>query len=111
MTRFSVLLFCLLQTLCLAKQVSAVTFSDFNGANGITSAELLKKQGISIVRIDVPWSDIEKIKGRYNFEKYDKEIIAAKEAGFDVLPVLAYVPEWNKILKGKIGSPPLDISS
>ncbi|EOY4399453.1 TPA: hypothetical protein ACTW1W_000459 [Klebsiella michiganensis] len=111
MTRFSVLLFCLLQTLCLAKQASAVTFSDFNGANGITSAELLKKQGISIVRIDVPWSDIEKIKGRYNFEKYDKEIIAAKEAGFEVLPVLAYVPEWNKILKGKIGSPPLDISS
>lgn len=111
MARFSVLLFFILQALYLSKQASAVTFSDLNGSNGISSAELSKKQGISIIRIDVPWSDIESVKGHYNYAKYDDEIIAAKKLGYDVLPILAYVPDWNKSVKGKIGSPPLDSSS
>ncbi|WP_434639875.1 glycoside hydrolase family 39 [Klebsiella sp. I138] len=93
------------------KQVSAVTFSDFNGSNGMSSVVLLKEQGVSIIRIDIPWNDIEKTKGVYTFTKYDDEILAARKAGFDVLPVLAYVPEWNKRIKGQIGSPPSDYSA
>ncbi|HBY1083247.1 TPA: glycoside hydrolase family 39, partial [Klebsiella pneumoniae] len=77
----------------------------------MSSPELSKKQGISIIRIDVPWSEIESVKGNYDYTKYDNEIIRAKKLGYDVLPVLAYAPVWNKSIKGKIGSPPLETSS
>lgn len=107
----ALLIFSILQIFCLMKQASAVTFSDFNGSNGISSNALLKEQGVSMIRIDVPWNNIEQTRGVYTFTQYDNEILAARKAGFDVLPVLAYVPEWNKRIKGKIGSPPYDYAA
>ncbi|HBY9296094.1 TPA: hypothetical protein MJA02_12855 [Klebsiella pneumoniae] len=111
MGKLSVLVLLIVQAFYFSTQVSAVTFSDLNGSNGISSPELSKKQGISIIRIDVPWSEIESVKGNYDYTKYDNEIIRAKKLGYDVLPVLAYAPVWNKSIKGKIGSPPLETSS
>lgn len=63
MGKLSVLVLLIVQAFYFSTQVSAVTFSDLNGSNGISSPELSKKQGISIIRIDVPWSEIESVKG------------------------------------------------
>lgn len=90
---------------------AGVTFSDMNGSNGNVNKTLANEMGLSIARIDVSWNKIENIKGVYNWDASDKKILAIKDQGLQVLPVLAYTPEWNKILPNKVGSPPQEYSS
>lgn len=91
-----------------ALSVQAVTFSDFTGVNGITSDTFLKGMGVSVVRLDVSWRDTERIPGVYDWVATDRKIQALHQAGFQVLPMLAYAPVWNRRVAGSTGSPPVD---
>lgn len=86
----------------------AVTFSDLNGSNGDLNKSIANKMGISIVRLDIGWNHVEKSKGKYDWKNYDKKISAIQSKRLEVLPVLAYTPDWNKKYPNKIGSPPID---
>ncbi|HBT4817013.1 TPA: hypothetical protein MB325_001019 [Klebsiella quasipneumoniae subsp. quasipneumoniae] len=90
---------------------AAVTFSDMNGSNGDVDKLLADEMGLSIVRIDLSWNKVESTKGVYGWDAYDKKILSIKNKGIQVLPVLAYTPEWNKVYPNKVGSPPHDYSS
>ncbi|WP_407289920.1 beta-galactosidase [Raoultella planticola] len=87
---------------------ASTTFSSINGSNGDLDSRLANEMGVSIVRVDVSWSQIEKVKGVYDWHIYDKRIKNIKNKGLQVLPVLAYTPEWNRVYPGKTGSPPRD---
>lgn len=94
--------------LILALPVHAVTFSDFTGVNGITSSTFLRGMGVSMVRLDISWRDTERIPGVYDWAATDRKILSLRQAGFQVLPMLAYAPVWNRRLAGSTGSPPVD---
>ncbi len=52
--------------------------------------ELIDKAGFGFVRMDFPWSDIERQKGVYNFSKQENLVKALAAQGIFVLAVLAY---------------------
>src|SRR6266516_5272292 len=53
-------------------------------------AEMITKAGFGFVRIDFPWSDIERQKGVYNFSIQENLVKALAEQGILALAVLAY---------------------
>src|SRR5205814_529329 len=52
--------------------------------------EMINKAGCGFVRIDFPWSDIERQKGVYDFSIQENLVNALTEQGIFVLAVLAY---------------------
>lgn len=98
----------LLSFLLVAFPAHTVTFSDFTGVNGITAGTYLERMGVSMVRFDISWRDIERIPGVYDWAVTDKKMQLLRQAGFAVLPMLAYVPVWNRRIAGSTGSPPVD---
>ncbi|HHG8774833.1 TPA: beta-galactosidase [Raoultella planticola] len=90
---------------------ASTTFSSINGSNGDLDIRLANEMGVSIVRLDVSWNQIEKVKGVYDWHIYDQRIKNIKNKGLLVLPVIAYTPKWNQIYPEKIGSPPKDYLS
>lgn len=86
----------------------AVTFSDFTGVNGVTSDTFLRGMGVSMVRFDVSWRDTERIPGVYDWTATDRKMQSLRQAGFQVLPMLAYAPTWNRRIAGRTGSPSVD---
>lgn len=101
----------LLILLCFSAANASITFSDMNGSNGDINKTLSDEMGLSIVRLDVAWNKIERTKGVYDWSEYDKKILTIRKQGLQVLPVLAYTPEWNRLVPNKIGSPPKNYSS
>lgn len=98
----------LIALLLSAPPAQAVTFNDFTGVNGVTSDTFLKGMGVSIVRFDISWRDIERIPGVYDWAATDQKMQLLYQAGFQVLPMLAYAPVWNRQVTGSTGSPPVD---
>ena len=88
-----------------------VTFSDFSGVNGVTSDTFLRQMGVSVVRFDISWRDIERIPGVYDWAATDRKVQALHQSGFQILPLLAYTPAWNRLIAGSTGSPPIDYSA
>lgn len=57
--------------------------------------ELIKDLGVSIIRLDFAWPEIETKKGRYNFEKIDRIVCLCRKNGIQILGVLGYSPPWS----------------
>jgi len=70
---------------------------------------LMKEAGVSWVRTDFLWEEIEPEAGRFEFAKYDHIMGLLHKNGFNVLGVLGYSATWAVAGK-KWNSPPDDIS-
>lgn len=57
--------------------------------------KLIKKLGVSIIRVDFAWNDIEKEKGIYNFEKHDYIVSACQKNNIEILALIGYCPDWT----------------
>lgn len=68
------------------------------------AAALMKKAGISWVRMDFLWDEIEPEKGEFNFSKYDRIVGLLSDSGINILGLLEYNCAWG----GKWNDPPQD---
>lgn len=66
--------------------------------------------GISMVRIDVDWSDIERVQGTYDWSVVDHTFNAAEKFGLTVVGILAYTPEWATTVPGENHAPPTNMA-
>jgi len=55
---------------------------------------LLKELGVSFVRIDFYWQDIEPQKGKFDFSKYDYIVRLLSENNIKILAILDYCADW-----------------
>lgn len=58
------------------------------------AAGLMKEAGISIVRFDFLWEDIEPKPGNFNFEKYDLIVDVLSENNIKILGIFDYCASW-----------------
>jgi len=56
---------------------------------------LMKKAGISWVRMDFLWQEIEPSPGKFDFAKYDEIVELLKKYGIGILGILHYNTPWN----------------
>jgi polysaccharide biosynthesis protein PslG len=77
----------------LKPRLGIVGYPDIWTANGAqidaNTLDSSKKLGVSFVRVDLGWANIEK-NGQYDFSKYDRYLEAAQERGLNVLWILDY---------------------
>lgn len=59
------------------------------------AVELIKELGVSTVRIDFSWKDIERTRGVYELERLDHIVSACQKHGLSVLGVIGYSPQWT----------------
>jgi len=71
------------------------------------SIGLMKKAGVSWVRVDILWSDIEPQPGNFSFEKYDRIINLLSDNHIHALAILHYSTDWASAC-GKWNCPPKD---
>ncbi|MBN2120566.1 MAG: cellulase family glycosylhydrolase [Candidatus Omnitrophica bacterium] len=58
--------------------------------------ELIKNLGVSIIRLDFAWNDIEKERNELDFKRHDYIVKACAENNIQILGVLGYSPDWTK---------------
>ncbi|WP_413728006.1 hypothetical protein [Sodalis sp. RH19] len=87
-----------------------ITFKDFNSANYLPPGQAAATLGLGWVREDLSWANIEKTKGYYNWNNFDQKVLRAHSEGVEVLPLLAYTPDWDRVIPHTAGSPPKDYS-
>ena len=68
------------------------------------SVELMKKCGVGIVRMDFLWQDIEPVRAKHSFSKYDYLVDALTRSNIAILGVLGYHADWAS--PGKIWNVP-----
>lgn len=56
--------------------------------------KLIKEAGVTFVRLDMMWSDIEPSEGRFEFARYDRIVSLLKENGIGILGLLCYTVDW-----------------
>lgn len=56
--------------------------------------DLYSQVGLRWVRMDLDWSDIEKVKGVYQWDKYDTVVAEANARNMKVLALPTYTPTW-----------------
>ncbi|CAB4930328.1 unannotated protein [freshwater metagenome] len=69
---------------------------------------LMKASGAGSVRLPVYWRDIEPQQGVRRFEALDAFLVAAADAGLEVLPVVLGTPAWASRNPSDVASPPAD---
>ena len=58
--------------------------------------KMLKRAGITVLRISFGWDGIETSKGKYNWLFWDDYVrIAVDEYGITLIPYICYTPSWN----------------
>jgi hypothetical protein len=50
--------------------------------------------GVTMERLEIPWSAVESRPGKWNFSEFDREFAMAARHGITVLPLLMNVPGW-----------------
>jgi hypothetical protein len=68
---------------------------------------LMKDAGVSIVRVDFLWGDIEPVPGDFDFKKYDKIVDLLVKNNIDILGILHYSTDWASSC-GAWNCPPKD---
>lgn len=66
----------------------------FKGENLDKAVAGLKKLGISFVRFDFSWNDLELEQGKWNFEKYDRIVNLLSENNIRILGIFSYCAGW-----------------
>lgn len=56
---------------------------------------LLKEAGVTMVRFDFYWNDIEPEKGKFDFKKYDEIVEAVSRANIRILGIIDYSADWS----------------
>ena len=57
--------------------------------------ELLRTNGVHLLRISLPWDEIEPEPGRYEWGFWDRLItVASRQYGLRLLPYVCYTPRW-----------------
>ena len=107
MNKLTVSILILSLLLLLQPESRAVQIQDLLGVNGSPNDHNLEKFHIKWVRADFSWKNVEKKKGVYDWEKYDKMISLAQKKGFTLLPIVGYTPIWGG--DGSQSSPPADV--
>ena len=65
-----------------------------NDESLIKAIALMKEAGVSWLRMDFSWEDIEPQKGKFNFDKYDHIVELVSKAGIKILGLLSYSASW-----------------
>ena len=71
---------------------------------------LLSEAGVSWLRTDFVWRNIEQKEGEYNFERYDELVEVAKKHNIKILGLISSAPEWSSGSKD-ISAPPKDLAA
>ena len=66
----------------------------FKGDNLDKAVAAVKKAGISYVRMDFSWSDVEAEQGKWDFAKYDRIVNLLSENNIRVLGIFSYCTGW-----------------
>ncbi len=71
----------------------------YGGGKALRAVQKMKEAGIDWIRIDILWSDVEPVQGRWDFTKYDRLVDLLHGNGIRVLAMLhynaAWAGEWN----------------
>jgi len=59
------------------------------------TARLMKEAGISWVRMDFLWQEIEPEKEKFEFDKYDEIVDVLSKNGLNILGILHYSTDWS----------------
>ncbi|MDQ3821840.1 MAG: cellulase family glycosylhydrolase [Actinomycetota bacterium] len=58
------------------------------------------KIGATWVRFDIPWSHVERRRGRYDWSVVDRVVSAARRRGIRVIGNVTYTPAWARLAPG-----------
>lgn len=50
----------------------------------------LRRAGVRAIRLDIVWSEVEQPDGRFDFSRFDEEVLAIRAAGLRVIGLLGY---------------------
>ena len=67
----------------------------YNGDKVEKAAGLMKEAGVAFVRMDFLWSDIEPVRGTFEFKKYDRIVEILSKKGIKILGLLDYNASWS----------------
>ncbi len=67
----------------------------FDGDKAEKAADLMKEAGVAFVRMDFFWADIEPVKGKFDFKKYDRLVEMLSKRNIKVLAILQYNAPWE----------------
>ena len=67
-----------------------------DGANASALADLVTRLGVNWVKIDVPWADIEKEQGVFQFSALDSMIAAMELANVNIMLNIYAAPDWSR---------------
>jgi hypothetical protein len=76
--------------------IGVVPQRDFDGFD----TAMMAAAGVDSVRIWIPWSQVEAVRGRYDWGVADETIRRAAQAGMSAFPFLFTEPEWAVDLDG-----------
>jgi hypothetical protein len=71
-------------------------------------AAAMRRDGVTTMRIDIPWDVAEPSPGQFDFSLADRKVLAAARADVDVLVLLHRTPAWAALQPGQPFSPPRD---
>jgi Beta-galactosidase len=109
----------LLAVLLLPAAATAKVPRDFFGvmANGPLDApsfpldaesSAMRSAGVGTERMEIAWDLVEPQQGQFDFTLPDRKILAAAQAGIDVLAIVVRAPSWAARQPGQPFSPPRD---
>jgi polysaccharide biosynthesis protein PslG len=73
--------------------------------------DAVTKTGSEWLRVLIPWSDVEKVKGQYDWAQTDLVVNAAAARHLKVLGVIAYTPDWARPGGSYFTAPPDDAAN
>jgi hypothetical protein len=71
------------------------------------ASSLMQSAGIGWIRLDFLWEDIEPVKGKFDFAKYDNIVELLRRKGIHILGILNYSTNWASSC-GEWNCPPKD---
>jgi hypothetical protein len=57
--------------------------------------EALRAMGVSTLRVSLGWDELEPVRDQYEFAFWDAFVELASAHGVELIPYVAYTPEWN----------------
>ena len=70
--------------------------------------DAVARTGANWLRVLIPWSDVEKTRGQYDWAQTDLVVNAAAARNLKVLGVIAYTPDWARPSGSYFTAPPDD---
>jgi polysaccharide biosynthesis protein PslG len=72
--------------------------------------ELLKRAGVTVLRVSIGWDGVEPERDRYDLTFWDAFVAAMDRAGIRLIPYVAYTPRWSSTGQADFWKrPPVDL--